>query len=118
MPRTDNRRLLLVILPLLAASALIPERASADSPAAIVGASTAVMAVQASVGLRHLPSDLALRPAPAPAARGFISKDLLETATELVNHGIRIGKDLAGGTVYVHCKPQGFGGVLSIRYRR
>jgi len=49
---------------------------------------------------------------------GFISADLLNTVTGLINNGLRLGNGPGNGTFYVHFESQGFGGVLSIRYRR
>lgn len=120
MPRTDNRRpLLIVVFSLLASAAfLAPSRASADSPAAIVGAPRAALAIRASVSIAAGPrANSTLLPAPKPVDTGFVSDDLLRTATELVNDGVKLGR-LAGGKVYLKVKPQGFGGVLAIRYRR
>ncbi len=59
-----------------------------------------------------------LRPAPELARTGFVSEDLLTTATELVQHGIRLKHASGHGTLYLHFKPESLGGVLSIRYRR
>ena len=69
------------------------------------------------MGVHQLPSFAVLKDAPEPAKGGFINEDLLKTATGLVNNGVRIG-EMAGGKVYVHAQPKGFGGVVSIRYRR
>ena len=96
---------------------LAPGRASADSTKAIRGASTAVLAIRATAGVRQLPSLSVLRDAPEPAKTGFISDDLLRKATDVVNNGIAIGR-AAGGTFYVKAQPRGLGGVVSIRYRR
>ena len=100
-----------------AVSLLAPERASADSPTAIRGASSAVLAIQASTRVRVAPGSTVLRPSPKPASTGFVSEDLLRTATNVVNNGIRLGQGTRNGTFYVHFKPQGFGGILSVRYR-
>lgn len=113
-----SRRFLPALLALTAAMALFaPERASADAPAAIRGASTAVLAIRATTSFRVASTASPLELAPAPADRGFVSADLLRKATDVVNNGIRCGS-AGGGNFYVHAKPQGFGGVLSIRYRR
>jgi len=120
MPCTDNRRLLvLVVFTLLASAAfLAPSRASADSPAAIVGASRAAFAIRASLRIGTGPrASSTLLPAPKPADRGFVSDDLLRKATDVVNNGISVGH-AAGGTFYVTAQPRGLGAVVSIRYRR
>jgi len=112
------RQLLPALLAFTAALTLFaPDYASADSPTAIRGASAAVLAIRNTAGIRIAPSTSVLQPAPKPASRGFVSEDLLNTATEVVNNGIRLGDGPTNGTFYVHFKPQGFGGVLSIRYR-
>ena len=113
----SSKSAIIALLIVAALTSLAPGRASADSPTVIRGASTAVLAIRASVGVTQLPSFAVLRDAPKPAKGGFVSEDLLEKATELVNNGVRIG-ELAGGKVYVHAQPKGFGGVVSIRYRR
>lgn len=95
-----------------------PKRASADSPAAIRAATTTVLALRAGLGIAKLPRSQVFQLAPTPAKTGFVSDDLLKTATDLVKNGVRVHEGLAGGTLYVHFKPQGFGGVLSVRYRR
>ena len=98
-------------------TSLAPGRASADSNKVIRGASTAVLAIRATTGLRQLPSLSLLRDAAEPAKTGFVSEDLLRKATDVVNNGISIGH-AAGGTFYVKAQPRGLGGVVSIRYRR
>jgi len=110
------------VLPALLAFAVVlallaPHSASADSPAAIRGASAAVLAIRATTSTRIAQGSSILQPAPKPAKTGFVSEDLLETATNVVNNGIRLGQGPSKGAFYVHFKPQGFGGVLSIRYR-
>ncbi len=37
---------------------------------------------------------------------------------DVVNNGVRLSNGRVKGAFYVHAKPQGFGGVVSIRYRR
>lgn len=110
------------LLALLAAGALLgtlaPASASADTPTAISGAATAVLAIRATSGLGALRAAGVLELTPEAADRGFISVDLLETATDLVHNGVRLPTAPAGGSLYVHVKPQGLGGVLSLRYRR
>ena len=127
MQRTTTRRphsphVLLSLLALIAITAglafFAPTRASADSPTAIRGAATAVMAIRATASIRVTPTPTVLRPAPKPAATGFISADLLNAATDLINNGVRLGKGPGPGIFYVHAESRGFGGVLSIRYRR
>lgn len=121
MPSTTTSRPRHLLPALLAVTAALflfaPDRASADAPTAIRSASTAVLAIRATTSIRLAPNSKALQPAPKPASTGFVSEDLLETATEVVNNGIRLGDGPSKGTFYVHFKPQGFGGVLSIRYR-
>jgi hypothetical protein len=95
-----------------------PGRAAADVPAAIQSASVTVKVVQTAMNFRRLPKRDFLQSPPEPAPTGFISDDLLNTATDLVKNGVRVRDDLADGTVYMHFEPQGFGGVLSVRYRR
>ena len=110
---------ILALIALTAALAFIaPTRASADSPTAIRGAATAVLAIRATASIRVTPNPTVLRPAPKPASMGFISADLLNAATDLINNGIRLGSGPGNGTFYVHAESRGFGGVLSIRYRR
>ncbi len=121
MQRTQTsrpRHLLPALLAFTAAAALFaPEHASADSTPVIRGASSAVLAIQAASSIRLAPSATVLKPASKPAASGFVSEDLLRSATEVVNNGIRLGRGSANGSFYVHFKPQGFGGILSVRYR-
>jgi hypothetical protein len=102
----------------VALTSFAPGRASADSPNVIRGASTAVLAIRASLGLRLAPTPTTLKDAPEPAKTGFISEDLLRKATDIVNNGIGLGKGRGHGRLYVHVKPQGFGGVVTLRYRR
>ncbi|MBW2189260.1 MAG: hypothetical protein JRG93_06670 [Deltaproteobacteria bacterium] len=120
--RPHSPHVLPSILALIAFTAALaffaPTRASADSPTAIRGAATAVMAIRAATSIRVTPNPTVLRPAPKPATMGFISADLLNTATDLINNGIRLGNGPGNGTFYVHAESRGFGGVLSIRYRR
>ena len=120
--RTPSRHPLQAFAALIALAAALalfaPNRASADSVPAIKGTSAAVIGVRGAMSVRILPGSSVLRPAPAPASTGFISEDLLNAATNVVNNGIRLGSGPGNGTFYVHFKPQGFGGVLSIRYRR
>lgn len=112
------RQILPALLAFAAALALFaPDRASADAPSAIRSVSAAVLAIRATTGIRIAPGSSVLQPAPKPATTGFVSQDLLDTATNIVNNGIRLGDGPTNGTFYVHFKPQGFGGVLSIRYR-
>jgi len=90
--RPHSPHVLPSILALIAFTAALaffaPTRASADSPTAIRGAATAVMAIRTAT-----------------------------RATDLINNGIRLGNGPGNGTFYVHAESQGFGGVLSIRYR-
>lgn len=112
------RHLLPALLAFTAAMTLVaPDRASADSPTAIRGASATVLAIRATTSIRIAPGSTILEPAPERASTGFVSEDLLNTAADIVNNGIRLGNGPTNGTFYVHFKPQGFGGVLSIRYR-
>lgn len=110
------------LLALVAAGILlgcfVPVSASADAPAAISGAATAALAIRATSGLGSLRATDVLELEPEAANRGFIADDLLEKATDVVNNGVRLRNAPAGGSLYVHFKPQGFGGVLSLRYRR
>ena len=118
---TTHRNLRILLLSALAFGALSlhAPKASADASPAITGATRAALAVRASVSLIRLPTSTdELRPEPTPADRGFIKADLLETATELVNLGLRFERAPADGSLYLHFKPQGLGGVLSLRYRR
>ena len=116
--RARSIQLLLAAFVLFAAlSAFAPGRASADAPTALRGASAAARALETALSLRAAPNSNVFRPAPAAADAGFVSDELLETATELVHNGVRLG-EVAGGTFYVHVKPQGLGAVVSIRFRR
>jgi len=115
----QNLRVLLFVALTIGALSLRASEASADSPSAIGAATKAALAVRASVSIFRLPTSTdTLRPEPEPAKRGFIKEDLLETATELVNEGLRFDRTPGDGSLYLHFKPQGLGGVLSLRYRR
>ena len=117
-PVLSSKSAIIALAIAAALTSLAPGRASADSLKVIRGASTAVLAIRASVGVRAIASPSVLENAPEPAKGGFVSDDLLRKATEIVNNGIRLGHGSRNGTFYVHAEPQGFGGVVSIRYRR
>jgi hypothetical protein len=86
---------------------------------ATVSMSVTTLAAYTAANARSLSSLSNLRPRePGSTRTSFISADLLEAATDLVKNGVQVGDGLAGGTVYVHVRPRGFGGVLSVRYRR
>ena len=112
-------RVLVLTAIVFGAFSLQTQEASADAPSAIGAATRAALAVRASVSFFRLPTSTdTLRPEPEAAKRGFIKEDLLETATELVNEGLRFERSPGDGTLFLHFKPQGLGGVLSFRYRR
>ena len=119
--RSHSPHVLPSILALIAFTAapafFAPTRASADSPTAIRGAAATVMAIRAAASIRVTPDPTVLRPEPEPVSMGFISADLINTATDLINNGLRLGNGPGNGTFYVHFESRGFGGVLSIRYR-
>ena len=114
-----NLRALLLTALAVGAVSVDARPAAADAPPAIGVATQAALAVRASVSLLRLPTSTDDLPTtPEAADRGFIKDELLETATDLVNEGIRFRRAPAGGALYLHFKPRGFGGVLSLRYRR
>jgi hypothetical protein len=120
MQLTTPRRSAATLLALTAMTALClaPGRASADVPKAIQGTAAAAVAVVHQMGTRFVATHAAMPPVPAPASTAFISAELVDTLSNVINNGIRLGKGPGDGTFYVHFKSQGFGGVLSIRYRR
>ena len=117
-PFLSSKSAIIALAIAAALTSLAPGRASADAPTVIRGASTAVLAIRASIGVRVAAVPTVLENAPEPAKGGFISDDLLRRATEIINNGIRLGHGSRNGTFYVHAEPQGFGGVVTIRYRR
>jgi hypothetical protein len=108
----------LVVLTASLALWLAPGRASADSPKAIQGTATAAVAVVHQIGTRFVTTHAAMPPVSAPASAAFISSELVDKLSRVINNGIRLGQGPGDGTFYVHFKSHGFGGVLSIRYRR
>lgn len=95
-----------------------PARASADAPQSIQAASTTVLAVTQRIGNRIVVNRALLQEAPEPVRGGFISQDLIDTLSGLVKDGVHIGKSRGQGNLYVHVETHGFGGIVSLRYRR
>jgi len=77
-----------------------------------------VLVVTQYVGNRFVVNRDFLQPAPEPSSAGFVSQHLIDSLSGVVNNGVRLGPGSREGAFYVHFKPQGFGGVLSVRYRR
>jgi hypothetical protein len=100
--RTTPKNLRVLLFAALGLGALSPRasEASADSPSAIGAATKAALAVRASVSIFRLPTPTdTLRTEPGPAKRGFIKEDLLETAIELVNEGVRFNRTPGDGSL-------------------
>ena len=76
------------------------------------------MLVSQYAGNRFSTSPTVLQEAPEPSSTTFVSQRLIDTLSGVVNDGLRLGQGARKGTFFVHVEPQGFGGVLSIRYRR
>jgi len=120
MQLTTPRRspITLLVLAAMLAMCVAPERASADAPKAIQGAAAAAVAVVHQIGTGFVTTHAAMPPVPGPASTAFLSAELVDTLSNVINNGIRLGPGPGDGTLYVHFKSQGFGGALTIRYRR
>jgi hypothetical protein len=91
--------------------------AAADSPALL---QTGVHIARGIVGeLHRSPLEVDIFRDRAPEAKtGFVSEDLIERVSGLINDGVRIAGGTDKGTLFVNFESHGFGGIVSLRFRR
>ncbi|MEM7435377.1 MAG: hypothetical protein AAF436_09525 [Myxococcota bacterium] len=117
-PRNNTRACMLLIVALLATFFGGATSAKADTPLLIDTSSQLVTRIADDLRASKLDQDLFVKPVSQPKPTVFVSAELVERVSGLINDGLQIAGNEKKGRLFVHVESHGFGGVVSLRVRR